>query len=361
MRLGKPDRVPVQVRGVRAWDEQWVNTRHESYRPIIEAVAAHGDFVEGWSPPGGLFLSLSDAVTTSSERVEREDWVETITTFHTPGGDLRTRRLASKRGLPGMQTEFMVKRLDDVEKVLSVPYVAPGEMDASGFFARDEEMGDRGLVAAGIGNAPIGHVHELMGSELLAIWSIEERDTILRLVDVFLARIIDRVEAMIAAGVGPVFSMLGEEYVTPPLHGARDFGEFCVQPEREIIRRLREAGKILHVHCHGPLDAVLEDFREICDVLHPIEAPPLGDVELADAKRRIGGQVCLEGNIQIGDIYALPTAQLVETVKRAIDDAAAGGGFILCPTASPHTETLTELTVRNYVALVETAVEWGRG
>jgi len=358
MRLQEPDRVPIQVRGVRCWDDAWVSTRHESYRPVIEAVDALGDFADSWSPPSGPFLSLT-SVESSAERVDHPDWVETITTMHTPGGDLRARHLSSKRGLPGMQMEFWVKDLEDVEKVLSVPYVPLTELDPSGFVAADEAMGDRGLVLAYIGNDPAGLVHDLMGSELLAIWSIEQRDTILRLIDVFLARLLDRADAMIAAGIGPAFAMLGQEYVTPPLHSARDFREFCVKPERHILKRLHDAGKLLHVHSHGPLDAVLEDFTEICDVLHPIEAPPLGDVPLADAKRRIGGHVCLEGNVQIGDIYATATPELVDMVKQAIDDAAAGGGYILAPTASPHTEVLTDLTVRNYVAMVQTAAEYG--
>ena len=302
---------------------------------------------------------MTEEVSSSSERIDHEDWVETITTLHTPGGDLRSRHLSSKRGLPGMQMEFLVKTLEDVDTVLSAPYVPLREVDPSGFFAEQEDIGERGLVMAGVWADPIMHVQQLMGSELMAIWSIEERETILRLVDVFLARTLDRVDAMLAAGVGPAFSILGQEYVTPPLHSAKDFREFCVKPERQIVERIRNAGGLLHVHCHGPLDAVLEDFIEIADVLHPIEAPPLGDVPLADAKRRIGSQVCLEGNIQIGDIYAMPTPQLVEMVKQAIGDAAEGGGFILCPTASPHTEVLTDLTVRNYVAMVETGVEWG--
>ena len=304
---------------------------------------------------------MTEEVSSSSERIDHEDWVETITTLHTPGGDLRSRHLSSKRGLPGMQMEFLVKTLEDVDTVLSAPYVPLREVDPSGFFAEQEDIGERGLVMAGVWADPIMHVQQLMGSELMAIWSIEERETILRLVDVFLARTLDRVDAMLAAGVGPAFSILGQEYVTPPLHSAKDFREFCVKPERQIVERIRNAGGLLHVHCHGPLDAVLEDFIEIADVLHPIEAPPLGDVPLADAKRRIGSQVCLEGNIQIGDIYAMPTPQLVEMVKQAIGDAAEGGGFILCPTASPHTEVLTDLTVRNYVAMVETGVEYGGG
>jgi hypothetical protein len=32
-------------------------------------------------------------------------------------------------------------------------------------------------------------------------------------------------------------------------------------------------------------------------------------------------------------------------------------GYILCPTASPHTPVLSELTVRNYLAMIKAGVE----
>jgi uroporphyrinogen-III decarboxylase len=80
-------------------------------------------------------------------------------------------------------------------------------------------------------------------------------------------------------------------------------------------------------------------------------------VTFEDAKRRIGDRVCLEGNIQIGDLYHDPTDVLVEKVQRTIDTGAPGGGFILCPTASPHTAELTPQTVKNYLAMIETAVQ----
>ena len=113
----------------------------------------------------------------------------------------------------------------------------------------------------------------------------------------------------------------------------------------------------MHIHCHGPLSAVLEDFIEIgANCLHPLEAPPMGDVTLAEAKRRIGHAICLEGNLQIGDIYAGKTADIVAQVKHNIE-VTGGRGYILCATASPHTPTLSDLTVKNYLAMIEAAVQ----
>jgi len=360
LRLDEPDGLPINIRGVRPWDEAWVASRDPSYGPVIEVVAEHGDYYERWAPPAGPFLSMTDAAATCHVQVDHPDWVETITTMDTPRGPLRARRLASKRGLPGLQTEFYVKTLEDVERALSVPYVPLVDIDPAVFLARERVMGDRGVTMVEIGPAPIMCVAELMGSERLAFWSLDERETILRLLSVFRERLLQRLDATLAAGVGPVFSTYGQEYATPPLHSPRDFHEFCVEPERAFLERVRAAGGLLWMHCHGPIDAILDSFPEIADALHPLEAPPLGNVVLTDAKRRVGQRLCLEGNIQIGDIYAMPTPKLVDMVKRVIDDAAPGGGFILAATASPHTQVLPEQAVRNYIALMETAVEYGR-
>ncbi len=347
------------VRGVLCWDEQWVATRHPSYKPVIDVVAEHGDFQAGWGPSGGILLSATDEAYYTTEKTPGDDWNIITTTLHTPAGELTSRRKESNRGLPGLAMDYPVKSLADLDVAKSIPY-EPITVDAGEFFQRQSDLGERGIVLCNVPN-PITLVHYLLGSELLALWSIEYREVVLELIYTFLGRACHIVDQLLAAGVGPGYCMLGEEYVTPPLHSARDFREFCVEPEKELSRRIHEAGCILHVHCHGPLDDVLEDFVELgSDVLHPIEAPPLGNVTIEDAKRRLAGKICIEGNIQIGDIYAAPTQHIIDEVKRNIDAAAPGGGYVLAPTASPHTEVLTEQTVRNYVAMVEAAVEYGR-
>jgi len=354
-RIQDVDHFPLQVRGVRFWDEKWRETRHASYRPVIEAVAAHGDIETGWGPGGGMFLTASDQVSISTETVDEGDWVRHISTIHTPTGEMTMVRRSSTRGLPGLQMEFPVKSPEDVEKVLSIPYV-PHRPDCSGFFEEERRIGDRGIVMCSV-PIPVTIIHALLGSDLLAIWSIIERDTVLKLTEVFLQRSLDLLDWVISQGVGPMFCTLGEEYLAPPLAGPRDFREFVTEPGREIGERIHAAGGLRHIHSHGSINAILEDYVEMgANCLHPIEAPPLGDMPLAEAKRRIGDWVCLEGNIQIGDLYHDPTDVFVEKVRETIEVAAPGGGFILCPTASPHTEVLTDQTVRNYVALVETAV-----
>jgi hypothetical protein len=355
IRLEEPDVFPIQIRGVRAWDEQWCRTRHGSYQPVIEAVREHGDYEAGWGAGGGMFLTASQEVTSETHSEEADDWIVHRTTVHTPAGDLTSARRTSTRGLPGLEMESLVKTLDDIEKVLSVPY-EPLRPDCSSFFERDGEMGDRGIVMVSV-PIPVSMVHNLMWSERLAVWSLTERETILRLTYTFLERALELLEHLISQGVGPVFATGGEEYVAPPLASPKDFHELVTEPNSKIGEMVHAAGGYRHVHCHGSLSRILEDFVEMgADCLHPVEQPPLGDVPFEEAKRRVGDRICLEGNIQIGDLYSAPTEHVVEEVRHAIRVGAPGGGFILAPSASPHTEVLTAQTVANYLAMIETAV-----
>jgi len=353
MRRQDVDRVPLHVRGVNFWDERWVQTRHPSYAPVIEAVREHGDPFIGWGAGGGVLLTSSDEVRLESETQPGEDWNEQVTAMHTPRGPLTARHLSSNRGLPGMQTEHFVKDLDDLDKVLAVP-CEPLRPDVRGFSELQDQIGERGLVTCDFAN-PITHLHDLVGSELLAIWSLTERNAVRSFIHTWAERLGDLIRYLLDQGVGPVFRTLGHEFAIPPLMSPRDFGEFCIEPEAPIHGMIHEAGGLVHIHCHGPMDKVLEGFVAIgCDCLHPIEPPPMGDVELADAKRRVGDRLCLEGNLQIGDLYAAPTEEVVAKTRAAVRDGGPTG-FILCPTASPHTEVLTDLTVRNYLAMINTA------
>ncbi len=354
-RIEETDHFPMYVRGVRVWDQQWCESRHESYRPVIEAVREHGDYEVGFGLGGGPLLT-AHPIESESTSEDVGDWIIQRTTMHTPAGDLHAARKISTRGLPGLQVEYFVKTLEDLDRLLSVPY-EPVRPDLSRFFELDEEIGDDGIVMCAM-PVPIYSLALLTGSDLLAVWSLTERQRVNEMVEVFLERTLDMIDHAIAGGVGPIFCSLGEEFMTPPLAGPRDFREFVVEPGRQIRDRLRQAGMLRHIHCHGPLNDILEEFVELgANCLHPIEGPPLGDVPFEDAKRRIGDRVCLEGNIQIGDLYHDPTDVLVEKVKRTIDVGVPGGGFILCPTASPHTAELTPQTVKNYVAMVQTAAE----
>jgi hypothetical protein len=359
MRRQQPDRVPIFVRGVAAHDPAWAASRGPSYAPLIAAVREHGDLRTGIGIGGGIFLTGAD-VPVSTQRQAAGEWVQIIATYHTPRGALVSKRWDSLEGHPGMTSEFAVKTERDVERALSVPYEPPPP-DFAGYLAQVATIGERGIVLISFPN-PISFAHDLLGSSLLAEWSITNRELVERLVRVAAERLEDTVRRWLADPrvTAPVFAASGHEYAGPPLLSPRDFHELCTEVEKPLVRMIHDRGGLLHIHCHGPMNAIIEEFVELgADCLHPVEAPPMGDLPLAEAKCRVGRDLCLEGNIQIGDVLAMETARFTTMVEQAMRDGRPGGAFILCPTASPYTPVLSDRARDNYLAMIETGVRLG--
>ena len=133
------------------------------------------------------------------------------------------------------------------------------------------------------------------------------------------------------------------------------FDRFVVEYDHQLIQLIHDYGCLVITHCHGRLDQVLEKFLETgTNGLHPVEAPPMGDVTLAEAKRRVGGRICLVGNIQIGDIFRSTPEEMAEICHQVIREAGAGGGLILAASATPYERPLSQRTLRNFMSLVRT-------
>jgi len=359
MRRQEPDRVPIYIRGVNPQDPAWVASRHPSYAPLIEAVDKHGDLRSGVGLGGGLFLTAAEPPVEHHSQAAG-DWNLVTTTIHTPTGDLTARRWESPAGHPGMTCEFPVKTEQDLARALSVPYEPPPPQ-VEKWLGAVNDIGERGIVLIGCSN-PIGHVHDLLGSMLLAEWSITHRHVIHRLTHWFAQRLADIIRRWVedSRAVEPLFATAGHEYAGPPLLSPRDFREFCTEVEKPIWEMIHRRGGLLHVHCHGPMNAIIQQLVELgADCLHPVEAPPMGDLPLAQAKARVGRKLCLEGNIQVGDIFTMETRELVAVVEQAMRDGMPGGGFILAPSASPYMPVLSERARDNYLAMIETGVRLG--
>ena len=92
----------------------------------------------------------------------------------------------------------------------------------------------------------------------------------------------------------------------------------------------------------------------------PLEPPPMGDVYLADAKKRIGGTVTLVGNIQTHDLMTAPTEHVKEIVKKCIETGKPQGRFALSPSAEPIvTPEITDLHRDNLLAYLQLGYDKG--
>ena len=326
-----------------------------TYDRLREYLQAHTELKGGWGF-GGLETSYA---TETRRESHSDDFERHIVVLHTPKGDLERTSLQSLKGLPGLHETFFLKTREDAERYLSLPLPEIAG-DVSSFFEADARMADRGIVEVGLGFNAAGFVAELCGSEAFAIMSLTDRDVLHALCQQQMQARLNRVKFAVENQLGPYFSMLGQEYLVPPLHGRKDFYDFNVKYDKPVIDLIHEAGGRIHIHSHGSIKHVFDGFVEMgADVLHPFEAPPLGDITPAEAKSFAGGKLCLEGNIQIHRLYEATPDELRQETAALIDICFDDHrGLSVSATASPFIRGEGETCFPQYKAMIDTVLEW---
>ncbi len=109
------------------------------------------------------------------------------------------------------------------------------------------------------------------------------------------------------------------------------YREHVLPRHRRMNNALIDAGGIPVMHICGRSNALLEAVADAdTPALETLTPPPLGDVELAEAKRRIGDRVCLKGNLDPVHVVAkLPPETVAAETRRCLETGSPGSGYIL--------------------------------
>ncbi len=109
------------------------------------------------------------------------------------------------------------------------------------------------------------------------------------------------------------------------------FREFVLPFDQELVRAAQEKGLLVILHNCGKARRLLDLMVETgADALETL-APPAssGDLELAEAKGRVGDRLCLCGGFDERVLADGGVEQVRAEVRRCMEAAAKGGGFIL--------------------------------
>jgi uroporphyrinogen-III decarboxylase len=134
------------------------------------------------------------------------------------------------------------------------------------------------------------------------------------------------------------------------------FGDLSGDLDQQWVDRIAHRP---HVHSCGPETALVKMAAEETHltVVDPLEIPPMGDWDLAELKRLYGDKIVLKGNLHTTRVMLHGTVDdVIAASKRAIDDAAAGGSFILSTGDQSGRDTPDE----NLRAMVEVAHTYGK-
>jgi uroporphyrinogen decarboxylase len=107
--------------------------------------------------------------------------------------------------------------------------------------------------------------------------------------------------------------------------------EFMKPYEAECIAAAHAAGYLVSFHNCGRATLLLEDMADTGpDAIETLTSNrSSGDVDLADAKRRIGDRVCLFGGFNEHVLHEGDAGSVKAEVARCLDAAMAGGGYVL--------------------------------
>jgi uroporphyrinogen-III decarboxylase len=148
-------------------------------------------------------------------------------------------------------------------------------------------------------------------------------------------------------------------HIFMPLHKGMDgfmsdehYRKYYWKHLQQIILAIIDSGKVPYIYTEGKYNSRLDCLTEVPPgkVFYHFE-----DVDMALAKKKLGGIACISGGFPATLLDWGTPEQVREAVKRLIDTCAPGGGFIFATSCG-----LGNCKRENVVAMFETVKEFGR-
>jgi uroporphyrinogen-III decarboxylase len=120
------------------------------------------------------------------------------------------------------------------------------------------------------------------------------------------------------------------------------YRQFVVPYERRVTEAVKALGVPVYTHTCGRIGDRLELMEATgTQGLDTLDPPPLGNVELAEAKERVGQRLFLKGNLNSVALLEYETAeQVTAEASQRLRLGKPGGGYILSSACSvaPHVQ-----------------------
>lgn len=336
IRHEEPDRVPISPR-VGAW---MVAEYDDAGLAKQLEVLPDMDFMHilGESTPNYIYSYPQTydlpGVEVEQTRCDDGDTYIIARTFRTPAGPIsdvtRVPPAGREYGVSPnpVKIEHLIKSRDDLP---ALEYILPPvRMSADVVRAAQEQLGDRGVVMVNVRSALDHHAGDARGMENLMIDYYAERALFDDILAIFHRRSLAQVRAALEAGAEFIF---GSWYYNSLSSGWSPaiFAEVFVPQIREHVELTHSYGALYDYYDDGKLAHSMELIAGCgVDVLETCTPPPVGDFDLATAKRTIGDRVTLKGWVDLLYVVKHGTPELVErTVAEGMAIAKSGGGFII--------------------------------
>ncbi|MFZ5517573.1 MAG: uroporphyrinogen decarboxylase family protein [Candidatus Zhuqueibacterota bacterium] len=234
-------------------------------------------------------------------------------------------------------TEHLVKDKRDIDLIAEfVPYPLS---DVDSVNATAEEFGERGLVRGHIICFDIygqpGCWQDaccLYGTEKMIMEVYDDPVWVREFLTILQQRKIHFIRSL--KGARYDILELGGGDASTTVISPKLFNEFVAPFDSVLIEEAHNVGQRIVYHTCGGMMPILEDIAAMKpDAMETFTPPSMGaDVNLAEAKKRIGDKVCMIGGFdQFHYFSGCSPAETRAAVRKCFEDAGENGGYILCP------------------------------
>jgi uroporphyrinogen decarboxylase len=233
-------------------------------------------------------------------------------------------------------------RVPDIRKV-------SGELIAR--FARETDF----FVMAQIGG-PVSMLDEMLPMEDFLVCSVQNTAQMRLLAERVMEFELAKARLFMDSGAEAVLIADDIAFNSGPFLPPAVMEELVFPFYREAVAEIKRHREVpVFLHSDGDLRPVLERIVESgFDGLHSLQ--PSAGMEIAEIKRRYGPRLCLMGNIDLNQVLTFaPPEEVAEVVRRTIEVAAPGGGFIL----SSCNTLINAIPPENALAMYRTADRYG--
>lgn len=218
-------------------------------------------------------------------------------------------------------------------------------------FAADRDM----FVFAQVGG-PVTILDESLGMEDYMIAALENTDEIQHLSEAVMAFESEKAKILLDAGADAI--IVGDDiaFNSGPFLPPRVMRQVVYPLYRWLIAEIKRHRNVpVLLHSDGQLTPVLDEIVACgFEGLHSLQ--PSAGMDIAEIKRRYGKVLTLIGNIDLDYVMTMaPPEEVEEVVKKTIDAAASGGGYIL----STCNTLIDAVPPANAIAMYETGHHYG--
>ena len=170
-----------------------------------------------------------------------------------------------------------------------------------------------------------------------------------QIMDAALVGAIESGRALVKCGVDALY--VGDPLTSASVISPAHFQRFCLPRLRLFCEELHKSDVLIYLHICGNSSPILEMMADTgADCVEPLD--PLGGVDIADAKRRIGHRVALMGGVNTLTLLNGSPEEVYQEASDCCRAAAADGGYILAagdmvPDRSPEENILALIRAAN--------------